>query len=513
MPYVNSVTVYPSSATVTKGKWYYGAYASIASDCPGCAEVRWYSNNSSIASVNKSTGYIYGVNTGTTRIYAEATDGSGKKDYITVTVTAPVSVTGVSICPTSKTMNVGDTDYLCETVYPQDATNQTVTWCSSDESVAEVNTYTGFVRAKKAGIVTITACTVDGGFAACCTVFVSIPELFEDFINRGTINSFDIKCTDDGFSLLTVSLADILTRNNIYFLFNSLDGEEATPVTGYYDDWYLFAVENSSSVKYGLCKMREQENDYVQGQTDLDDPGVTISFISINKGLIKNCLTSATQLNTFNLLQGLNKVTGPGVYEHDEQITSYFAKTSSKGAYLIAEEYVRFISEKSINGVLSVPNLFISMLEEIESIDTQLENIWLDNTSRLALINKKNGLMRIPNWLTQNNEKAGYNVYNSTNRTIEINNTDNLSIYEKYAILATFTADVNFNSFVAEVQFHADAVDNWKSDLPIVGDDWYESAVRADMAIGEDYESGFYDEYYDLNSDIVKAQAKYHGEY
>ena len=172
MSYVNSVTVYPSSATITKGKWYYGAYASISSDCPECAEVSWYSNNSSIASVNTTTGYIYGVNTGTTRVYAEATDGSGKKDYITVTVIPPVSVTGVSVCPTSLTMNVGDTDYLCETVYPSNATNQTVTWCSSDDSVAEVNTYTGFVRAKKAGIVTITACTVDGGYSDNCEVWV-----------------------------------------------------------------------------------------------------------------------------------------------------------------------------------------------------------------------------------------------------------------------------------------------------------------------------------------------------
>ncbi len=170
MAYVNSVTVYPSSATVTKGKWYYGAYASIASDCPECAEVEWYSNSPSIAGVNKTTGYIYGVSTGTTRIYAEATDGSGKKDYITVTVTAPVSVTGVSVCPTSLTMNVGDTDYLCETVHPSNATNQTVTWCSSDDSVAEVNTYSGKVTAKKAGVATITVCTVDGGYSASCTV-------------------------------------------------------------------------------------------------------------------------------------------------------------------------------------------------------------------------------------------------------------------------------------------------------------------------------------------------------
>ena len=172
MSYVISVTVYPSSVTITKGKWYYGAYASIASDCPECAEVEWYSNSPSIASVNKTTGYIYGVNTGTTRIYAEATDGSGKKDYITVTVTAPLSVTGISVCPTSKSMDVGCTDYLYETIYPSNATNQTVTWCSSDDSVAEVNTYSGFVRAKKAGIVTITATTADGGYSDSCEVWV-----------------------------------------------------------------------------------------------------------------------------------------------------------------------------------------------------------------------------------------------------------------------------------------------------------------------------------------------------
>lgn len=172
MSYVNSVTVYPSSATVTKGQWYYGAYASIASDCPECAEVEWYSNSPSIASVNKTTGHIYGVSAGTTRIYAIAKDDDSKKDYIEVTVTAPVSVTGVSVCPTSLTMNVGDTDYLYETVYPSNAANQTVTWCSSNDSVAEVNTYSGKVTAKKAGVATITACTVDGGYSASCEVWV-----------------------------------------------------------------------------------------------------------------------------------------------------------------------------------------------------------------------------------------------------------------------------------------------------------------------------------------------------
>ena len=172
MTHINSVTVHPSSATVTKGTWYYDAWASISSDCPECAEVVWYSCDSSIASVNPTTGHIRGVNTGTTRIYAEGTDGSGKKDYITVTVSAPVAVTGVSVSSTSKTMNVGDSTYVYATVYPSNATNQTVTWCSSNENVATVNTYSGKVTAKKAGVTKIVACTEDGEYSDYCEVWV-----------------------------------------------------------------------------------------------------------------------------------------------------------------------------------------------------------------------------------------------------------------------------------------------------------------------------------------------------
>ena len=71
-----------------------------------------------------------------------------------------------------------------------------------------------------------------------------------------------------------------------------------------------------------------------------------------------------------------------------------------------------------------------------------------------------------------------------------------------------FTANVTFNSFAAEVWFHADALTDWLSIL----DSYYSKALRADMAIGEDNESGIFDRYYDLNSDMVKAQIAIHGE-
>ena len=171
MSCINSITVYPGGVTITKGQWYYDAFASVSSSCSECAEVRWYSLDSCIASVNETTGDIFGVSTGTTKVYAETADGA--KDYITVTVVEPTHVTGIEICPTSLTMNVGDTDCLSASVYPWFATNKTVTWCSSDDSVASVNYYTGQISAKKAGTTTITATTVDGGFTASCTVTVN----------------------------------------------------------------------------------------------------------------------------------------------------------------------------------------------------------------------------------------------------------------------------------------------------------------------------------------------------
>jgi len=42
---------------------------------------------------------------------------------------------------------------------------------------------------------------------------------------------------------------------------------------------------------------------------------------------------------------------------------------------------------------------------------------------------------------------------------------------------------------------------------------YYESAIRADMAIGEEYENGVFDQFYDLGSKWVTDQILHHGEF
>ena len=82
-----------------------------------------------------------------------------------------IAVKGVSLNRASATITVGDNLTLKATVAPRNATNQNVTWNSSDSSVASVDN-NGVVTALKAGSATITVTTADGGFTATCSVSV-----------------------------------------------------------------------------------------------------------------------------------------------------------------------------------------------------------------------------------------------------------------------------------------------------------------------------------------------------
>lgn len=81
-----------------------------------------------------------------------------------------VSVTGVSLDRKSAELEVGGTLALTKTIEPANATNQNVTWSSSNVEVATVEN--GTVKAVAAGTALITVTTEDGGKTATCTVTV-----------------------------------------------------------------------------------------------------------------------------------------------------------------------------------------------------------------------------------------------------------------------------------------------------------------------------------------------------
>lgn len=82
-------------------------------------------------------------------------------------------VTSIVLTPDSATMNIGaEPLQLVATVLPEGATNNSITWMTSDSAVARVNS-TGAVTAVGIGTCIITATNLDTGISATCSITVN----------------------------------------------------------------------------------------------------------------------------------------------------------------------------------------------------------------------------------------------------------------------------------------------------------------------------------------------------
>ena len=130
----------------------------------------WNSDNTTVATVNATTGEVTANAVGTANITATANDGSGVTATCAVTVIVPVSSITINNAPT-EALFVNSKGTLTATVLPDNATDQTVTWSSSDPDYVSINETTGEYEVKGTtgyGSATITATA--GGKTATCTI-------------------------------------------------------------------------------------------------------------------------------------------------------------------------------------------------------------------------------------------------------------------------------------------------------------------------------------------------------
>ncbi|MGI6533900.1 MAG: Ig-like domain-containing protein [Peptococcia bacterium] len=133
---------------------------------------------------------------GTFSVEVTAEDGVTKQIY-TINFVEAVPVTGVTLDKETVTLAVGEEETLSATVSPADASNQTVTWASSETNVATVDD-NGVVTAVGVGEATITVTTEDGNKTDTCTVTVN-PAPLTDFActgNNGTGATFTWTAAD-----------------------------------------------------------------------------------------------------------------------------------------------------------------------------------------------------------------------------------------------------------------------------------------------------------------------------
>ncbi len=156
----------------------------------------------------------------TTGVITVAT--SAKRAYLkSITIHAEpkaiVPVESVSLDTNELGLFEGQSDTLVATVFPSNASDQTVTWSSNNENVATVSS-SGKITAIKPGTARITVTTTDGGYTDFCDVIVSfynsIKKAYDDRYADDSDVSCDIYGLYMGYTIDTKS--DSSLRYNIY---------------------------------------------------------------------------------------------------------------------------------------------------------------------------------------------------------------------------------------------------------------------------------------------------------
>ncbi len=135
--------------------------------------LNWKTSDKKVAKV-ASDGTIKAVGPGKCTITITTKD-TGKKATCKVTV-VETPVKRVKLSRTDLSLTIGKTYKLKATTVPSYATNQKVTWKTSNKKIVRVS-QNGKIRAVAAGTATITVVTEDGNKKATCTVTVKRPKI------------------------------------------------------------------------------------------------------------------------------------------------------------------------------------------------------------------------------------------------------------------------------------------------------------------------------------------------
>ncbi len=135
-----------------------------------------------------------------------------------------IEAEGITLDKTEATLTEGETLTLTATVDPDNTTDKTLTWTSSDEEIATVED--GVVTALKPGTVTITVNTSNGKSAQCeITVVEKEPEII--YVSSVTLDQTEIEATPGTVvTLIATVLPEDATDKEL--IWSSSDNEVAS---------------------------------------------------------------------------------------------------------------------------------------------------------------------------------------------------------------------------------------------------------------------------------------------
>ena len=178
----------PSTLSIRFGESY--LFNPIITDEGANTTLSWISSNTSVAQIS-SEGQLTSTGIGTTIITCTAHNGVTAQCEVTVN---PVLVSGITINETEAELLVGEKYQLEAQLSPDNATDKSVTWTSTNDAVAVVDE-NGLVTAVGSGSCMIKATANDGsGKSASCLVTVeknnklTVTDMTQCSGGRGVLN-------------------------------------------------------------------------------------------------------------------------------------------------------------------------------------------------------------------------------------------------------------------------------------------------------------------------------------
>ena len=345
---VTSIALNDKSAILKTGDTYQ-LTATVFPNNATDKTVSWKSSSTSVARVS-SNGLVTAIAEGTAIITCTANDGSGVSASCNITVNPDiVKVSSITLNEKSAIMNVSETKQLTATVLPNNATDKTVNWKSSNISVATVSS-NGFVTAIAEGAATITCTANDGsGVSASCTITVteqtadvSFVSVICDNTDRDNLTQNDKLlfhatfenrgATDEIYSmvaLIDTKLKTIIAHGD--FDIRSFKGGEQTTIEYVYPLDTIAPGKNEATVLYYDFNFDDDGGSWVYGGDDyLWD--ITVKESPTHKGDVNgdNEVNGTDLVALANMILGRNAETANGDVNGDGYVngTDYVVLTN-----------------------------------------------------------------------------------------------------------------------------------------------------------------------------------------
>ncbi|MFQ9063644.1 MAG: GH25 family lysozyme [Eubacterium sp.] len=234
----DSITLNKTSITLGVGEKY-DLNSSIPNNTAAYYRL-YYSNNTSIAPVQKAGGLVTAKTVGTTTIRCKLSNG--KEAICKVTVkSAPSRVT---VSDKSATLKVGQSKTLKATLN-NNAYSYRSTWTSSNTYVATVNS-TGKISAKSQGTATITYKTYNGKTASCkLTVSGSVVKCIDVSTWQGSIDFNKVKSAGYNYVIIRAGYGKEKSQKDNMFETNYKKAKSAGLKVGAY--WFSYAMSPSTA--------------------------------------------------------------------------------------------------------------------------------------------------------------------------------------------------------------------------------------------------------------------------